>query len=127
MSARGRGGEHGEDRVAAAAVLVHADVDKAVRPANIMGASKRLSEMLVQGQNTCGLSPTRFVIVRFGNVVGSVGSVVPLFKKQIQRGGPVTVTHPDVTRFFMTIPEACQLILQAGAMGSCFAPRSAIR
>jgi FlaA1/EpsC-like NDP-sugar epimerase len=82
-----------------------------------MGASKRLSEMLVQGQNTCGLSQTRFVIVRFGNVVGSVGSVVPLFKKQILKGGPVTVTHPEVTRFFMTIPEACQLILQAGAMG----------
>ena len=83
-----------------------------------MGASKRLSEMLTQGQNACGVSQTRFMIVRFGNVVGSVGSVVPLFKKQIQKGGPVTVTHPEVTRFFMTIPEACQLILQAGAMGS---------
>jgi FlaA1/EpsC-like NDP-sugar epimerase len=83
-----------------------------------MGASKRLAETMVQSQNGCGLSQTRFMIVRFGNVVGSVGSVVPLFKKQIQDGGPVTVTHPDVTRFFMTIPEACQLILQAGAMGS---------
>ena len=97
--------------------FVFVSTDKAVRPANIMGASKRLSEMLVQGQNACGLSQTRFVIVRFGNVVGSVGSVVPLFKEQILKGGPVTVTHPEVTRFFMTIPEACQLILQAGAMG----------
>jgi FlaA1/EpsC-like NDP-sugar epimerase len=98
--------------------FVFVSTDKAVRPVNVMGASKRLSEMLVQGQNACGLSQTRFVIVRFGNVVGSVGSVVPLFKKQIQKGGPVTVTHPEVTRFFMTIPEACQLILQAGAMGN---------
>jgi FlaA1/EpsC-like NDP-sugar epimerase len=98
--------------------FVFVSTDKAVRPANVMGASKRLSEMLVQGQNGCGLSDTKFMIVRFGNVVGSVGSVVPLFKKQIQRGGPVTVTHPDVTRFFMTIPEACQLILQAGVMGN---------
>jgi FlaA1/EpsC-like NDP-sugar epimerase len=97
--------------------FVFVSTDKAVRPANVMGASKRIAEMLIQSQNGCGLSPTKYITVRFGNVVGSVGSVVPLFKKQIQKGGPVTVTHPDVTRFFMTIPEACQLILQAGAMG----------
>ena len=98
--------------------FVFVSTDKAVRPTNVMGASKRLAEMLIQSQNGCGLSRTKYMTVRFGNVVGSVGSVVPLFKKQIQKGGPVTVTHPDVTRFFMTIPEACQLILQAGAMGN---------
>ena len=97
--------------------FVFVSTDKAVRPANVMGASKRIAEMLIQSQNGCGLSHTKFMTVRFGNVVGSVGSVIPLFKKQIKKGGPVTVTHPEVTRYFMTIPEACQLILQAGAMG----------
>ena len=89
--------------------------DKAVRPVNVMGATKRVAEMIT----SCYASsnPTRFVSVRFGNVIGSEGSVVHLFKKEIERFGPVTVTHPEITRYFMTIPEACKLILQAGAMG----------
>ena len=96
--------------------FVLVSTDKAVRPANVMGASKRIAEILLQSQNGGTGSGTQFKIVRFGNVIGSAGSVIPLFKKQIARGGPVTVTHPEVTRYFMTIPEACQLILQAGAI-----------
>src|ERR1035438_7616090 len=80
-----------------------------------MGASKRLAEIVCQGLQAG--SPTRFVIVRFGNVLGSTGSVIPTFRAQIARGGPITVTHPEITRYFMSIPEAAQLVLQAGLMG----------
>ncbi len=95
--------------------FVLVSTDKAVRPTNIMGASKRIAELVCQGFGRD--SKTKFVTVRFGNVLNSVGSVIPLFKQQIAKGGPVTVTHPEIYRYFMTIPESVQLIMQAGAMG----------
>jgi FlaA1/EpsC-like NDP-sugar epimerase len=109
--------------------FVMVSTDKAVNPTNIMGASKRIAEIFTQSYNNhvnrqykkngpvYGTPPTRFITTRFGNVLGSNGSVIPRFKQQLEKGGPLTVTHPDITRYFMTIPEACQLVLEAGAMG----------
>jgi FlaA1/EpsC-like NDP-sugar epimerase len=97
--------------------FVLVSTDKAVRPTNVMGSTKRVAEMFVECFNGAGDPACRMMAVRFGNVLGSSGSAIPLFREQIERGGPVTVTHPEVSRYFMSIPEAAQLILQAGAMG----------
>ncbi|WP_394346105.1 polysaccharide biosynthesis protein [Flavobacterium rhamnosiphilum] len=103
--------------------FVMVSTDKAVNPSNVMGASKRIAEKYVhslqsKNQEDRGKNATKFITTRFGNVLGSNGSVVPLFTKQISNGGPITITHPDIIRYFMTIPEACQLVLEAGAMGN---------
>ncbi|WP_286735608.1 MULTISPECIES: polysaccharide biosynthesis protein [Sphingobacterium] len=96
--------------------FVMVSTDKAVNPTNVMGATKRVAEIAVSAINQ--ISNTAFIVTRFGNVLGSNGSVIPLFEKQIDKGGPITITHPDITRFFMTIPEACQLVQEAGIMGN---------
>jgi FlaA1/EpsC-like NDP-sugar epimerase len=98
-------------------ILVNVSTDKAVNPVNVLGASKRIGELIVAMESAKAMPGQRLVSVRFGNVLGSRGSVIPIFKEQILRGGPVTVTHPEMSRYFMTIPEAAQLVLLAGLLG----------